>query len=376
MIITAKVVLKPNKQQESILRKFSGARRFVWNQCLGFWNDYYDTYQESPNLRTLLDYVKDLKYNYPEYEWLKTIPASISQQTCKDLCNAWERYFRGITRKPKFKSKGRSDQSFYQRNDGFHLTDDYFHIKLTGIKEPIKIGKNNSLALTLPHPKNPRVKFDGKYWYITVAYDVEESQSKTGGVNLGIDLGIKKLAYLSDGTFYDNINYTKTVKKLERRIKLLQRRLSRKYEANRQGNKYVKTNNIIKLENKIRLIHRRLKNIRHNYLHNVSKSIIKKAKCIALETLSIKGMMKNKHLSKVIQNQCLYTLKQFLLYKAVDYHVRVVEVSKTYPSSKRCSRCGGIKKNLTLSDRVYICDQCGLKIDRDYNAALNLKACI
>ena len=172
---------------------------------------------------------------------------------------------------------------------------------------------------------------------------------------------------------FENINRTESVKKLEKRLRRLQRKLSKKYELNKEGRKFVKTSNIEKLEKQIRLLHRRLSNIRNNHLHQATTKIVKtKPSRVVIETLNIKGMMKNKHLSKLIAQQGWNEFKRQLQYKCEFYGIRFIEADKWYPSSKMCSECGHIKDKLSLSERTYICEECGAIIDRDFNASVNL----
>ena len=183
---------------------------------------------------------------------------------------------------------------------------------------------------------------------------------------------MKDLAICSNGMTFKNINKTKEVKRLKKVLKRKQRQCSRKYEQNKKGKEYVKTNNIIKLEKEIRLLHRRLTNIRSNHIHQATNKIVKtKPSRVVMETLNIKGMMKNRHLLKAIAEQCLYEFKRQIQYKCEKYGIEFVEADKWFPSSKTCSCCGAIKKDLKLKDRVYQCS-CGLKIDRDLNASINL----
>lgn len=163
------------------------------------------------------------------------------------------------------------------------------------------------------------------------------------------------------------------IRKLEKQKRRLQRQLSKKYEMNRQGVKYNKTKNIVKLERKIRLLDRRLANIRNTYIHWVTKSLVRtKPKKIVIEDLNIRGMMKNKHLSKSISQQCFYKFRQYLTYKCQFYGIILKVADRFYPSSKMCSCCGNIKKRLSLSERSYRCNKCGFIVDRDRNASLNL----
>ncbi|MGM0216814.1 RNA-guided endonuclease InsQ/TnpB family protein [Enterococcus sp. AZ109] len=197
------------------------------------------------------------------------------------------------------------------------------------------------------------------------------------GETLGIDLGIKDLAIVSNGKVYKNINKTGKVKKIEKRLRRLQRKVSRKYEMNKEGIRFAKTSNIYKLEKEIRHTHRRLANIRQNHLHQTTTEIVKtKPSRIVVETLNVKGMMKNKHLAKSVAQQKIYEFKRQLQYKCEGYGIELVEADKFYPSSKLCHECGHKKVDLRLSDRTYHCDKCGYTADRDHNASLNLASYI
>ena len=218
------------------------------------------------------------------------------------------------------------------------------------------------------------ISFDGKYWYLSYTEDVDNQVTNlpdyTDGI--GIDLGIKTLATVSDGTIVPNIKAFRRVRILNKRLKRLQRKVSRKYLINK-CNKHNKTKNIIKLERRIKLIHRSLKNIRINHIRKfVSELVKKQPQYIAIEDLNVKGMMRNKHLSKDIANCSFYTIKEHLIRKAKERNIIVRLVDRFYPSSKTCSNCGGYKKNLKLSQRVYHCNSCQVKIDRDFNASRNI----
>ena len=218
------------------------------------------------------------------------------------------------------------------------------------------------------------ISFDGKYWYLSYTEDVETKVQNlpdyTDGI--GIDLGIKTLATLSNGTIVPNIKTFRRVRILNKRLKRLQRKVSRKYLINK-CNKHNKTKNIIKLERRIKLIHRSLKNIRINHIRKfVSELIKKQPQYIAIEDLNVKGMMRNKHLAKDIANCSFHTIKEHLVKKAKERNIIVRLVDRFYPSSKTCSNCGSYKKNLKLSQRVYHCNSCQVKIDRDFNASRNI----
>lgn len=218
------------------------------------------------------------------------------------------------------------------------------------------------------------ISFDGKYWYLSYTEDIKVQVTDlldyTDGV--GIDLGIKTLATISDGTSVPNIKTFRRVRILNKRLKRLQHKVSRKYLINK-CNKHNKTKNIIKLERQIKLIHRSIKNIRINHICKFVSVLVKKQpQYIAIEDLNVKGMMKNKHLAKDIANCSFHTIREHLIRKTAERYITVRLVNRFYPSSKTCSNCGNYQKDLKLSQRVYHCDNCQNEIDRDFNASLNI----
>lgn len=220
---------------------------------------------------------------------------------------------------------------------------------------------------------NPRFTYDGLYWYVSVGIEVNNNTNIPSNEGVGIDLGIKDLAICSDKNTYKNINKTQKVKKIEKRKRRLQRSISRRYEINKRGVSYRKTSNIIKREKELLKVTKRLTNIRQNYLHQTTSEIVKREPSfICMEDLNVSGMMKNRHLSKAIQQQGLYEFRRQIEYKSEWNNIPVTIADRFFPSSKLCSCCGCIKKDLKLSDRIYKCE-CGNIIDRDYQAALNLK---
>ena len=299
--------------------------------------------------------------------------------------NAFKNFFKGAGY-PKFKKKNRTEPAFYTKYSSLYSKDSK-HIKICGLKQPVKTYEK----CVIPNkPCNPRIKYDGKYWYLTYGVEVipenanrriiwdklqvyKELQSKESTEPLGIDLGIKNTAVCSNGVTYENINKTPEIQRLEAKKKRLQQQLSRKYEMNKQGNKFIKTKNIIKLEKQIKLVQRRINNIRNTYINQMTSEIVKtKPSKIVIEDLAVSNMMKNKYLAKSIQEQNLYEIRRQLEYKGALYNIPVQIAPRFYPSSKTCSDCGHVNKELTLADRVYICPECGLEIDRDYNASINL----
>lgn len=385
MLVGKVVRLQPNKEQIQSFLQFAGTNRFAWNEC----KSYYDkVFKEETRYATLSDMTKhlqDLKYNNPDYAWLNDTPEAITKQAIKDLLKSYKKAYQDRKKNktadskyfPKYKKRGKCEESFYQRTDNIHKTDDS-HIKITGIKKPVKCANLKGIDL-LDHIQNPRVKFDGKYWYLSYSYEIEPEQIASIRDTLGIDLGIKDLAIFSNGEHYENINKDKTIKMLRKRLKHIQRQISRKYEANAVNDKngkkiYHKTKNIEQLEQTERLLYRRISNIQKTYMYEVINAAVRtKPQSIVLEDLNVKGMLQNPRLARAIQEENLSRFRQILTYKCERYGINLVIADRYYPSSKTCSSCGNIKHNLKLSDRTYKCECCGLVIDRDYNAALNLE---
>ena len=371
MILAKKVRLYPTKEQEQKLWQSVGVARFIYNYTLVKQEENYKNSGKFIGDGAIRKELTQLKK--AELIWLNEVSNNITKQAVKDACNSYKRFFKGLANKPKFKSRKRSRPSFY--NDPIKL-------KVKTKKVLIeKVGwiKTNEQIPTEVKYNNPRITYDNKYWYLSVGIKVNEIQEELTDISLGIDLGLKDLAICSTGKIFKNINKTKKVNKLEKRLKQKQRQISRKYEMNKikkEGGvrcQFIKTKNIEKLEDTVKLIHRKLTNIRNNYLHQVTTSIVKtKPYRIVIEDLNISGMMKNKHLSDSVRKQCFYKFKQYITYKTKLKGIKLVIADRFYPSSKTCSQCGFIKKDLRLKDRVYRCPHCGAIIDRDYNASINL----
>ena len=365
MILAKKVRIYPSEIQEQKLWKSVGTARFIYNWTLAKQEDNYKNGGKFIPDGVLRKEITQLKKN--ELSWLNEVSNNISKQAVKDACNAYKRFFNGLSDKPKFKRKGKSKKSFYNDNVKLKVKDN----KLVNIEKIGWVRTNEQLPIGVKY-SNPRISYDNKYWYISVGIEQEVVKEELTDISLGIDLGLKELAVCSDGMIYKNINKTHAIRKIEKRLKRLQKQASRKYEKNKKGKGYVKTNNIIKLEKQIQQAHRRLANIRNNHLHQTATSIVKtKPYRVVIEDLNVKGMMKNKHLSDSIRKQCFYEFKRQLEYKCKFRGIDLVVADRFYPSSKTCSRCGEIKKDLKLSDRVYKCS-CGVSMDRDLNASINL----
>lgn len=373
MIKSYKVRLEPTKEQIEMLYKTSGCARFVYNWCLNFQKERYEQGEKFVSAMGMSKYLTALK-KQDEYSWLKEVDSIALIGAYTDACTSFKNFFRGCKKGkkvgyPKFKSKKHSTPSFMPRYDNIRFNENQVRLTKIGI---VKLSRKNYVPIVKKY-SNPRVTFDGLNWYISVGVEEAENISSELNGTIGIDLGIKDTAILSTGKKYKNINKTAHVKSIEKRLKKLQRQVSRKYEQNRQGKQYIKTNNIIKLEKEINKIYKRLANIRNNYNHNMTADIVNMNPAkIVIEDLNIQGMMKNKHLSNAIGKQGLYEITRQLEYKCKFKGIELVKADRFFPSSKTCSSCGYIKKDLKLSDRTYICPKCGNVIDRDLNAAINL----
>ena len=372
-------MLHPNNKQKTKLFQFSDAARFAYNWTLEQEQENYkngNKFLSDNDLRKEFTLLKKKE----DYKWLNEVSNEVTKQAIKDACDAYLRFFKGRVKHPKFKSRKRSKPSFYQ--DGIKIQFTNTHVKLAKITSSrkrnrqklnwIKLAESNRIPTNCKY-YNPRIKFDGLNWWITVGIETENSKKINKNEGVGIDLGIKNLATCSDGKVYQNIIKSDKIKKLEKKKRRLQRSISRKYEKSKKGGRYCKTSNIIKIEKKLLKLNHRLSNIRHNYLHQVTSEIIKREPSfICIENLNVSGMMKNRHLSKAVQEQCFYEFRRQITYKAEWSNISVIIADRYFPSSKMCCCCGNIKKDLKLSDRIYKC-KCGNIIDRDFQAALNLK---
>ncbi len=378
-----KIRLLPTKEQEILFWKSAGTARWAYNYFLDV-NE--QTYKEGRRITEgeVRKYINNV-LKKTTHTWLKEVGSNVMKQGVKDAALALKRYIKGISGKPKFKSRRKSKISFYVNYERLRRTKNGFHGEKIGFVKT---------ASTLPkiakdkHYVNPHISYDGKHWYLSVGYDVEQKQTELTDESIGIDLGIKELAIVSNQDanrtkFYKNINKSAKVRRLEKKLKREQRKASRKLEANTNSHDNNRRpiwkrplrecRNIQRQNHKIQLLHKRLTDIRTNYLHQTTAEIVKtKPFQIVMEDLNVKGMMKNKHLAEAIAKQKFYEFKRQIKYKAEMFGIKVVEVDRWYASSKTCSHCGHIKKDLKLSDRIYVCPVCGAKLDRDLNAAINL----
>ena len=369
MIKSIKIRLIPTKEQEILMNKSVGISRFAYNWGLAKWEEMYKEGLK-PNSKKIKKIFNNTIKKEEEYKWLYEVSGQIPVQSFTDLQNSFNNFFSKKSKYPKFKSKRKSKESFYVRYERMNIKDNTVNIEKVG---RVKFTTNYDVPI-LDKYVNPRCNFDGKYWYLTFGYEHDENQVELNeDLSIGIDLGITNLAVVSCiDNHIKNINKSYEVKKLTKKLIRLQRQCSRKYEMNKNGKQFIKTKTIIKLEKEIKLIHRKLTNIRNNHIHQATNSIIKlKPYRVVMENLNISGMMKNKHLSKAIGEQKLYEFLRQMEYKCKFNGIEFIKADRFFPSSKMCSSCGNIKKDLKLSDRIYKCE-CGLVIDRDKNASINL----
>lgn len=407
-----KVMLLPNNWQRTRLFQYAGIARFAYNWALD---------KEMKSLKNGKGLISDgelrkeftLLKKQKEFFWLNTVSNDVPKQAIKDLVKAYLRYFKlkkqpnyvPYTKKqiahakrvgkslteydkqghPKFKKK-KDVQKYSFFNDTHKLVVIENAVRITSLytngnrkrctkKSFVKLAEKNRIPINCKY-NNPRITYDGIHWWISVVVEIEKTNlsintTKTQGI--GIDMGVKDLAIDSNGIKYANINKTQTVRKLEKKKRRLQRQISRKYGMNKKGECYQKTKNIEKSEKKLLKIEHRLNGIKNNYRQQTTTTIINSnPEFICIENLNISGMIKNRHLSKAVQNQGLYDMRKLIEYKANDSNIPVIIADRWFPSSKTCNCCGKIKKILKLSDRTYKCD-CGYIEDRDINAAKNLR---
>ncbi|WP_243151933.1 RNA-guided endonuclease InsQ/TnpB family protein, partial [Clostridium senegalense] len=315
--------------------------------------------------------------NNQDKKWIKEVSSKATKQAIMNGEKAFKKFFKGETSFPKFKKKKNKDvKAYFPKNNKTDWTIERHRVKIPTIgwmrlKEYGYIPTNSIV-------KSGTVSQKADRYYVSILVEEDiKPNDKPYSCGIGIDLGIKDTAICSNGIKFKNINKTSKVKKIERKLKREQRKLSRKYESLKIRNKNNKEGatrqNIQKQVVKVQKIHQRLYNIRNDYNNKIVSELVKnKPVFITIEDLAISNMIKNKHLSKAIQKQKLYDLRNKLISKSHQNNIEIRQVSRWYPSSKLCNKCGGIKKDLKLSDRVYNC-KCGYSFDRDVNASYNLR---
>ena len=374
-----KIEINPTDDQKSKIHQTIGVSRFIYNFYIAHNKEIYE---KEGKFVSGMDFSKWLNNEYipnnQDKKWIKEVSSKATKQAIMNGDKAFKDFFKKAKGFPRFKKKKNQDvKAYFPKNNKTDWTIERHRVKIptlgwVRLKEFGYIPTNSIV-------KSGTVSQKADRYYVSIL--VEETYIKISNPNnegLGIDLGIKEFAICSNGNKFKNINKTSTVKKIEKKLKREQRKLSRKYESLKIRNKNIKEGratrqNIQKQIIKVQKLHQRLTNIRTDYINKIVSSIIKqKPSYITIEDLNVKGMMKNKHLSKAIASQKFFEFKTKLTVKCKENHIELRIVDRFYPSSKTCSQCGKVKKDLKLSDRIYKCD-CGFTIDRDLNASINLK---
>lgn len=373
-----KIEINPTDEQKSKIHQTIGVSRFVYNFYIAH---NKEVYEKEGKFISGMEFSKWLNNEYipnnQDMKWIKDVSSKATKQAIMNGDKAFREFFKKSKGFPKFKKKKNQDvKAYFPKNNKTDWTLERHRVKIptlgwVRLKEFGYIPINSIV-------KSGTVSQKADKYYVSILVEEDNLKiSKPINEGIGIDLGIKDFAICSDKKIYKNINKTSTVKKIEKKLKREQRKISRKYESlkirNKKGKGEATRQNIQKQVVKVQKLHQRLNNIRTDYINKTISSIIKQEPSnITIEDLNIKGMMKNKHLSKAVASQKFFEFKIKLTSKCKQNNIELRIVDKFYPSSKTCSCCGSIKKDLKLSDRVYKC-KCGLIMDRDLNASINLK---
>ena len=372
-----KTEINPSEEQKARIRKTIGTCRFIYNFYLAHNKELYDNgekFMSSSRFRVWLN--NEYLPQHPEYSWIKEAYSKAVTQSVNNGQTAFTRFFHHESAFPKFKKKSRSDvKMYFVKNNTKDCMCERHRIKIPSLGW-VRIKEKGYIPTTKDGYviKSGSVSMKADRFYISVLVDIPESKTANNSSNegIGIDLGLKDFAVVSNGKTYKNINKTARIKELEKQLIREQRSLSRKYENLKKGGTTQRAN-IQKQKLKVQKLHHKLDNIRTDYINKTIAEIVKtKPSYITMEDLNVKGMMKNRHLSKEVASQKFYEFKVKLQAKCNEKGIELRVADRWYPSSKLCHRCGSIKKDLKLSDRIYKCS-CGYIEDRDFNAALNLK---
>ena len=382
MLKSFKTEIKPTQEQIVKINKTIGTCRYLYNFYLAHNKELYDKGEKFMSAKSFSvwlnnEYIPDNQ----DKSWIKEVSSKAAKRSLENANRAFSSFFKGQSGFPRFKKKSNQDVKMY-----FVKTDAKAVIRCE--RHRIKIPTLGWVRLKekgyIPTTKQGYVIKSGTVsckagrYYVSVLIDVPDTEKiRLNDFGLGIDLGVKEFAVISDGVIKKNINKTAKLKKLEKKLKRNQRCLSRKYEDLKKRNNKMKgeatRQNIQKQVLKVQKLHHRIDNIRTDYINKTIEEIVKtKPSYITIEDLNVKGMMKNRHLSKAVASQKFYEFRTKLEKQCKESGIELRVVDRFYPSSKLCHCCGFIKKDLKLSDRIYKCD-CGYKCDRDFNASLNLR---
>lgn len=372
-----KIELKLTEEQKIKVCKTIGTERFIYNEYIKYNQEQYKLGNKFVSAYDFSKYINNVYIpNNPDKKWIKDVSSKSVKQAIIYGEKAFKRFFKGLSAFPVLKKKGKNELGAYFVKNNKTDFEFYRHkikiptLKFVRLKEYGYIPKNANI-------KSGTITKVVDRYFLSLVIEVEDTIKliNTNTEGLGIDLGIKDTAICSNGKVFKNINKTNKVKRLKKKLKREQRKMSRSIEYSKSKKiKLQELKNFNKKKLKVRKVFYRLNCIRNDYNNKIVNEITRtKLKYITIEDLKISNMMKNKHLSKAIQEQNLYTIRNKLINKCKERNIELRIVDTFFPSSKLCSSCGNKKKHLSLSDRIYKCDKCGLEIDRDLNASINLK---
>lgn len=378
MLKSFKTEIDPTPEQKNRINRTIGTCRYVYNFYLAHNKELHDKGERFVSGKSFSCWLNN-EYipNNPDKAWIKEVYSKAVKKSLEDGCTAFTRFFKHQSGFPNFKKKGRSDvKMYFVRNNpkDCRCERHRIHIPTLGwvrLKEKGYIPTTKDSFVV----KSGTVSMKAGRYFVSALVEIPDSEPEDKSSNgLGIDLGLKEFAVCSDGRTYGNINKLSRIKKLEKQLRREQRCLSRKYEAAKKSKKGESAQkNIQKQKLKVQKLHHRIDNIRTDHINKAIAEIVKtKPSYITIEDLNVSGMMKNRHLSKAVASQKFYEFRAKLKSKCDDNGIELRVADRWYPSSRKCHRCGSIKKDLRLSDRIYRCS-CGYVEDRDYNASLNLR---
>ena len=371
-----KTEINPTLEQKIKINKTIGTCRYVYNFYLAHNKELHDTGQKFMSGKSFSVWLNnEYLLNNSDYLWIKEVSSKSVKKSIEDGCVAFTRFFKGQSKFPKFKKKGKSDvKMYFVKNNPKDCLCERHRINIPTLgwmrlkeKGYIPTTKDGYVI------KSGTVSIKAGRYYVSALVEIPDAKiTNNANEGIGIDLGLKDLAIVSNGKIYKNINKSVRIKKLENQLRREQRCLSRKYENLKKGESTQRVN-IQKQKLKIQKLHHRIDNIRTDYINKTIAEIVKtKPSYITIEDINVSGMMKNRHLSKAVASQKFHEFRTKLKIKCDDNGIELRVVDRFYPSSKLCHCCGSIKKDLKLSDRIYKCE-CGYVEDRDFNASLNLR---
>ena len=375
MLKSFKTEIDPTARQKTKINKTIGTCRYIYNLYLAHNKDLYDKggkFMTGKSFSVWLnnEYISD----HPDEAWIREAYSKAVKKSIENGYTAFTRFFRHQSAFPKFKKKGKSDvEMYFVKNNPKDCFCERHRIKIPTLGW-VRLKEKGYIPTTKDgwKIKSGTVSIKAGRYYVSVLVEIPDVQmSDNSNEGIGIDLGLKDLAVVSNGKVYKNINKSARIRRLEKQLRREQRRLSRKYEDLKKGESTQK--NIQKQRLKVQRLHHKIDNIRTDYINKTIAEIVKtKPSYIAVEDLNVSGMMKNRHLSKAVASQRFYEFRTRLKTKCEDNGIELRIVDRWYPSSKMCHCCGSIRKDLKLSDRIYRCP-CGYMEDRDLNASLNLR---